>query len=806
MTAPSRNAPCPCGSGKKYKNCCLGKSAATQLASTQKILEQSEDQLFQIALQHHQAGHWPQAENVYRHILQNNPDHPDALHLLGTLYHQTGNHEMAVVFIGRAIRIDPSNPFFHDNLGTVYQALGKLDNAISCYQKALALEPSYTGAHFNLGNVLYLQEQLDAAATCYQKALALQPDYVDAYIGLGNIFKDLDKLDEAISCYQKALAFNPDYAEVHFNLGIIFQEQDKLNEAIECYRKALALRPDYAEAHFNLGNALKDQGKQEAALECYHRALSAKPNYAEVHNNIGLILQNHEQSDRAIDSFNKALALNPDYADAHFNLGKTMLGQKRYADARANYQKALSIMPDCDCAYGMYLHSKMHCCDWERIDDDFRELLDGVNAGKMVSPPFALLAIPSTPAQQKRCAEIFAQKYYAGISARSNTELRYSHNKIRLGYFSADFHNHPCSYLMAGLFEGHDRSRFELTAFSFGPNKNDEMQKRVSASFDNFIDVRNLSDQEVAMLARSLEIDIAVDRKGYTENNRTGIFAFRAAPVQVSYLAYPGTMGAKFIDYFIADSTLIPVDSRQHYTEKIAYLPNSYQVNDAKRAIADKTFTREEVGLPDAGFVFCCFNNNYKITPAVFDIWMQLLQQVNGSVLWVLQDNAYATQNLTKEAIKRGIAPERLVFAPRMSLPEHLARHRLADLFLDTFFCNAHTTASDALWAGLPVLTYLGDTLAGRVAASLLNAIGLPELITHSHEEYQALALELATNPAKLASLKQQLAQNRLTHPLFDTRLSTRHIEDAFTQMWERHQAALLPEHIYVGANEKRRE
>jgi predicted O-linked N-acetylglucosamine transferase (SPINDLY family) len=317
-------------------------------------------------------------------------------------------------------------------------------------------------------------------------------------------------------------------------------------------------------------------------------------------------------------------------------------------------------------------------------------------------------------------------------------------------------------------------------------------------SFDRFIDTGALSDKDVALLARSLEIDIGVDLNGFTQGGRTNVFALRSAPIQVNYLGYPGTMGAGYIDYLVADSTLIPEGQQQHYTEKIAYLPDTYQVNDSKRLIAEKLFPKTECGLPEEGFIFCCFNNNFKFTPEIFDIWMRLLSRVEGSVLWLFEGNAAAAKNLRAEAQARGVTPERLVFAKRADLSEHLARHRLADLFLDTLPCNAHTTASDALWAGLPVLTCLGQTFAGRVAASLLNGVGLPELITRSLDEYEALALELATNPQKLLSLKQTLAANRSTRPLFDTALFTKHIESAYVSMWKRHRAGLAPEHIYV--------
>lgn len=574
---------------------------------------------------------------------------------------------------------------------------------------------------------------------------------------------------DALFALRKAAEFLPNDAEAHGNLAAVLRACGQLDAAVASCRRALLIRPDFAEVHNNMGVALKELGQLEAALANYRKAVELKPNFAEAHNNLGILL---------------------------FELGQ-------FDGAAASYRRVLQIKPNFDFAIGMYLHSKMQCCDWEGIDEASHEILRGINEGKAVSEPFVMLAIPSMPAQQKQCAEIYIREKYPEGKTSSGKMVKYSHDKIRLGYFSSDFYNHATAHLIAELFERHDRSRFEVIGLSFGASPNDDMRQRLSSSFDRFLNIRNQSDQNIVNLTKSLEIDIAIDLKGFTTNARTGIFALHPAPIQVSYLGYPGTMGAPYIDYLIADPTIVPAEHRQFYSEKIAYLPNTYQVNDSHRKISERQFTRSEAGLPEDGFVFCCFNNNYKITPAIFDIWMQLLNEVEGSVLWLLENNTHARKNLQNEAARREIATERIIFAKRMDLPDHLARHRLADLFLDTFFYNAHTTASDALWAGLPVLTYLGDTFAGRVAASLLNAIGLPELITHSHEEYKALALELARNPARLSAIKQQLARNITTHPLFDTKLFTRNIEDAFIHMWERNQQNFPPKHIYVGQIDK---
>ncbi|MBT8622637.1 hypothetical protein AOC22_07090, partial [Polynucleobacter paneuropaeus] len=453
---------------------------------------------------------------------------------------------------------------------------------------------------------------------------------------------------------------------------------------------------------------------------------------------------------------------------------------------------------DIDWALGDLLHTKMKICSWSGLAESLEAISKKVAANEKVAQPFPLLALNDDSFLHKKSSEIYVQSRYSFNSVLEPIIKRPQSQKIRVGYFSADFHNHATGYLMAELFELHDKSQFELVGFSFGPIAIDEMRQRLKKSFDQFIEVGSKSDVEVAKLSRELNIDIVVDLKGFTQDARTGIFAHRSAPIQVNYLGYPGTIGADYMDYIIADKTLIPPQSQQSYSEKVVYLPNSYQVNDRQRIVSDKQFTRQELGLPENGFVFCCFNNNFKILPATFAGWMRILKAVEGSVLWLLQDNHWAPENLKKEAEKQGIAADRLLFAERLPLPEHLARHRQADLFLDTFPYNAHTTTSDALWAGLPVLTLMGESFASRVAASLLNAIGLPELITSTQQEYEALAIELAQNPQKLIEIKLKLAKNRLTAPLFDTPLFTKNLEATYIKMYERYRADLQPDHITI--------
>ena len=632
------------------------------------------------------------------------------------------------------------------------------------------------------------------------QALAAKPRDPAACSNRGNLLMELGRHEEALASFDQALALMPAFPDALNNRGNALQELHRPAEALDSYDRALAIRPGYAEALSNRGNVLQLLNRTEEALLSYAQALAIRPDHTEALTNQGNLLQGLRRHEEALASYARVLAITPDDVETLNSQATVLLDLRRFDAALLSFARALSSSPDYPHLFGNWLHTRMKVCDWTGLDPAFSHLAAGIAAGKPLASPFAVLGTPLPLELQRKCAGMLIDAKFPALADGVATGFKRDRDRkrIRLAYFSADFYSHATAYLTAGLFEHHDRDNFEVLAFSFGPPIHDPMRARLEATFDRFIDVREKSDADIALLARELEIDIAVDLKGFTQDGRTGIFARRAAPVQVSYLGYPGTMAASYIDYLIADATLIPEEHVQHYAEQIAYLPHTYQANDAGRLIAEAQLTRVAAGLPDKAFVFCCFNNNWKITPGVFSIWMRVLERVDGSVLWLFEDNPGAGRNLRAEAVKRGIAAERLVFAPRMNLPEHLARHRLADLFLDTLPYNAHTTASDALWAGLPVLTRLGETFPGRVGASLLKAVGLPELVTHTPQAYEALALELATNTPALATLRQRLAGNRLTCPLFDTALFTRHIEAAYTAMWQRHNAGLPPEHILV--------
>jgi predicted O-linked N-acetylglucosamine transferase (SPINDLY family) len=722
--------------------------------------------IFQLGLTSHQSGQLAQAKAAYEQVLAKQPKHFDALHLLGVVAAQTKNPALATELIGKAIDINPNSASAFNNRGNALKELKRLDDALASYDKAIYLKP----------------------------------DYADAFNNRGNTLQELKRLDEALASYEKAVSLKPDYAEAFNNRGSALKELKRLDEALASYDKAISLKPDYADAFYNRGNALQELKRLDEALASYDKAISLKPDYAEAFNNCGNTLQELKRLDEALASYDKAIALKPDYAEAFNNRGNALKELKRLGEALASYDKAIALKPDYEFLQGTKLHMQMKICDWSDLQNQLNGLLASISDELKVTSPFPVLVLTDRPDLQLKTSRIYANKKYPEPRVSGEFKTRPADGKIRIGYYSADFHNHATSFLMAELFEAHDAQRFELYGFSFGPDKQDEMRSRVSSGFNHFFDVTRKSDREVAQMSREIGIDIAVDLKGFTKDSRTGIFAEHCAPIQINYLGYPGTLAAPYFDYIVADKTLIPQESQQYYSEKIIYLPHSYQVNDSKRKISSKVFTRLELGLPESGFVFCCFNNNYKFLPATFDVWMRLLKKVDGSVLWLLQDNPTAAKNLRKEAALRGVDPARLVFAPRMNLEEHLARHRVADLFIDTLPCNAHTTASDALWAGLPVLTQMGQSFAARVAASLLNAMGFPELITKTQDEYEARAIELTNDPLRLTEIKKKLEQNRKTSPLFNGQLFARHIEAAYTEIHRRHSNGQRPVHIYIEA------
>jgi tetratricopeptide (TPR) repeat protein len=736
-------------------------------------------------------------KNLKKSILKGG-DFFEGLHDLATAQANIGDLASSLDNYQKCLKFGETSSELFFNIARTFDELKRFDEAIAHYDKALSLKPDYHEAWSNKGVVLYELKRYEEAIVHYDKVLALKPDYHEAWSNKGVTLYELKRYEEAIVHYDMALSLKPDYHEAWSNKGVTLYELKRYEEAIVHYDKALNLMPDYAEGWSNKGVISNELKRYDEAIAYYDKALSLKPNYHNAWNNKGVVLYELKRYEEAIVHYDMALSLKPDYHGAWGNKAVTLDEIKRYEEAITYYDKALSLNPSINWRYGDLVYTKMKICNWLDLGNFLKNIANRVMINEKVAIPFKLLPLIDDALLHKKSSEAFLQNKYPFNPTLASIPKHLKKQKIQIGYFSANFNNHAIGYLVAELFELHDKSQFELIGFSFGPKTKDVMRQRLEKSFDQFIECSDKSDIEIVQLSRDLSIDIAVDLMGFTKDFRTGIFANRGAPIQVNYLGYPGTMGADYMDYIIADRTLIPIESQAFYSEKVVYLPNTYQVNDRKRLISDKQFTRNELVLPAERFVFCCFNNNYKILPATFAGWIRILKAVDGSVLWLLQDNDLAVDNLKKEALKHGVDSCRLIFAERMPLSEHLARHRQADLFLDTFPYNAHTTASDALWAGLPVLTMMGQSFASRVAASLLNAIDLPELITSTQDEYEALAIELALNPQKLANIKYKLETNRLTTPLFDTPLFTRNIEAAYIKMMERYHADLKPDHLSI--------
>lgn len=693
----------------------------------------------------------------------------------------------------------PNNALLFNISGVCLKALGQLDSAISHFKVALEIKPNYFEVSFNLALTLKQSGNLSEAVKNFRIAIRNKPDYPEAHANLADTLKQLGHFQDAIISYKKTLSIRPNFAEAHNNLGNIFMEINQPNDAKICFERAVEIKPNFAQALNNIGNIMRGFGQIDNAYKFYLKAAKLEPNFAEVLNNLGIILVELGQHHLAIDYYSNAIAKKNNFAEAHANLGSAYKRIKKLNNAIESFQKANKLNPKLNFIFGDLVNTKMNLCLWKDLSRELEDLEIKINNNEKTIRPFPSLALIVNPTTQKKVAEIFAKDRFHQSSNVSKLAPNPKDKRVRIGYFSPDLRNHAVASLISELFEIHDREQFEVHAFYFGPDTDDEMNLSIKSAVDFYYDIRSLGHKEVATLAREIKLDIAVDLCGYTQDCRPEIFAERAAPIQISYLGYPGTMGAKFIDYIIADRIIIPEKNQKFYTEKIIYMPNSYQVNMSKKNITDETFSRQELGLPISDFVFCCFNNTFKITPSIFSSWMQILLKVDKSVLWLYKTNDSVATNLKKEASKFGINPNRLVFAHyKPGIDNFSNRIKLADLFLDTLPYNAHTMASDTLRMGVPVLTCMGETLASRVAASLLHASNMPELVTENKDEYVSMAIELASNRAKYKEIKDKLLKNIPISPLYDSSLFARNLETAFKKTYEKSQNKQKTDHIFV--------
>ena len=677
---------------------------------------------------------------------------------------------------------------------------GRSDDAAAIYQQLLADDPDHADAAHLLGLVHYRNNDLDSAIRLIQGAVERDPDNPIYHANLGNVLKDAGRLTDAIAAYRRALELNPGDAAIHNNLGYVLQVSGMIEEGIGHYRRAINLRPDNHRAHYNLGNALFLTGKSEEAVAAFRQAARLNPQFADVWDHLGTALQRLGRAAEAEACFRRWIEIAPDSAEAFHALALDLQQQGRIDEAFVCYQRAIALRPDFLPAVASALWLAQRLCDWTTTAACSELVLRRAAEQPEAVSPFQLFSLPGAARADLLAA---AHAHSATIASRNrmpqDIERFGQASRMRVGYLSSDFHGHPIAYLTAEIFELHDRDRFEVFLFSYGPDDGSAMRQRLETGCDHFIDVSALSDQAAAQRIQDERIQVLIDLKGYTADDRPHIAASRPAPIQVNWLGFPGSMGADWIDYLIADPHVIPHEHDADYAEKVVRLPHCYQPNDRKRPAGVAGLSRAACGLPEKGLVLCCFNQSYKIEPSVFAIWMRLLSGVPDSVLWLLEENRWSPDNLRKEALHHGVSPERLIFAPVRPLAEHLARYALADLVVDTFPYTSHTTGSDALWAGCPMVTIMGETFASRVAASLLRNVGLEQLIARSFAEYEALALALAHDRRRLEALRRQLRAQRDKLPLFDSPRFVRGLEAAYGRMWERFAQGEAPQAFDVG-------
>lgn len=739
---------------------------------------------------------------------------------------RSGDFKGADAFLKQIVKLDPGNFVCLYSLGVSATQRKDMQKALTYFDKAASIVPGFAPTWFNRGIVLHKLDKKAEALESYDRALSLDSSYGEAIINRaalvaemsnvvqaqpasqaldhdGKVLKGLvlqqnGSLAEAEEVFLDILAERPHDFSALYSMGIIAHQQGRPLKALEYLDLAARLKPDYAPTWYNRGIVLNSMKRNDAALANYDIALNLIPTYSEALVNRGAVLQEMNRHVEALETYDRLLKAHPDNDKAICNKGILLTEFKRVAEAAETFERLLQVNPDYDYGMGLLCFAQLHACNWQGVARYTAAIADGIARGKRVSKTLAVLAVNDSPEAHLTCSKIFAEGMYPAQPSIWRGEV-YGHRKIRIAYVSPDFREHPVGHLTAGIFENHDKTRFETIGISLGIDDGSKLRSRISSAFDQFIDVRQKTTLEIAQLMRALEVDIAVDLAGYTADSRTGIFAHRPAPVQVNYLGYPSTLGVEYIDYLIGDRHIIPEEDQPHFTEKIVYLPDTYLPTDATLKVAERTPTRAECGLPETGFVFCSFNHAFKLNPTIFDVWMNILKRTPGSVLWLMKLNSAAEGNLRSEAQARGVDPDRLIFATRVPLVEdHLARYRVADIFLDTLPYNAHTTASDALFVGLPVLTCRGNAFPGRVATGLLHAIGMPELVTGSLKEYEELAVRLAYDEEALRSIKLKLLVNKSSYPLFDTTQFCRHLESAFVGMWERQQAGKAPESFSV--------
>lgn len=781
---------------------------------------------------HKATGDLETAKKCYLEAIRIKPDFAIAWSNLAGVFKDEGQYKTAVAYYQEAIRICPQFADAHSNLGNVLKELGQLDDAIASYELAIKLRPDFAISHGNLASCHYDRGDMTTAIRIFKYAIQLEPNFPDAYNNLGNALREIEEVDEAINCYRAALRLKPDHPHAYNNLGNAMKDKGLIQEAIHCYVTAVRLMPRFAAAHSNLGSVLKEQGKTDQALAHYQEAIAIAPQFADAYSNMGNTYKEVGKMEEATKCYNKAIQLSPKFADAYCNLGSLYRDSGELKLAIENYRKALQFKPNFPDAVANLFNALASVCDWTNYEENFARLTQ-LTETQLLSQskhvcqipsvqPFHSLAYQMSLEEMQQIARRYASKFTLNsslIERNATFSQKPPQWKMRIGYVSSDFGNHPMAHLMQSVFGLHDKEKYEISCYSLAPSDKSAWRSRIERDATAFYDISEMHFGDAVDLIRSHRLQILINLNGYTKGSKNEIFALRPAPLQVSLMGFCGTMGASFMNYIIADETVIPPEFRTYYDEKIISMPHSYFVNDHKQSSRfilneDKlavsagkggeqpegneekqdqpaptpkcdSVRRAQYGLSEDSFVFCNFNQLYKITPELFDTWVRILKRVPNSVLWLLRFPGAAEENIMREARKRGLRYDQIVFSDVVPKEEHIRRCVLADLCLDTTNYNSHTTACDLLWAATPIITCPGDKMAARVCASLLKSCGLEELIVPSLAEYEELACTLATDTDKLYEMRSHLEKARTNCAAFDTARWVKNIEKGFDTVWE---------------------
>ncbi len=760
--------------------------------------------IIEIALEHHRAGRWEAAIEAYQVAIRQYPQMPELHFNLASILHSLGNLTAAEPVYRQATVLNPAFAEAYNNLGDVHKLLGNYDVAVSALEKAIRLRPEYAEAFNNLGSLFQIQGHLDRAIQAYRNAIAIKPDLYQAVHNLATCYWKNGNHALALEAAKQSVQLANHFYEAQLQLGVFLQKTNQLHDAVPALESAVRLKPDSTNALLKLGNAYQLLGKLLEAIPIYEHLLTLDPTDFVAYNDLASAYQEINHYDKARNRYEKAIELAPNFVEAYANLAGCCFLQQDFQASIDYCRQALTLNPQMHRVKMMLINQLMLQCDWkdiERLSDELISANDSETAQEAITPfSFISLARPTTPQQQLACSRKWTnylrQKVeHPKIQRPPNS---FGNRRIRIGYVSADFRIHAVAFMLPELFEQHDRASFEVFAYALSSEDGSQIRHRLKSGVDVFRDMQSYSHRQAAEQIANDKIDILIDLQGYTTHSRSEILEMRPAPIQVSYIGFPGTMGCDFIDYILVDDYVVPPDQQPFFSEKLVHLPGSYQVNDSNHVVSRRHFSRAECGLPEEGFVFCSFNSFAKYTPAMFDVWMQLLRKIPNSVLWCAGKNEQAIANLQHEALSRGVAKERLVFAEQLPIDEHLARHHLADLFLDTFPYNGHATASIAIRMGLPIVTLSGSTLASRVAGSLLRAVNMPTLIATNFDEYEAIAMRLATDRQALQATQSELVKNLKFSKLFDGGDFARKVEQAYRKMYALLQSGTDPQPIQI--------